>query len=199
MKTIELKVYKFGELTPDLQEKLIEDNRDALVEDDSWFEPIIDGFCEDMGELGHEIAFKDISFTGFWSQGDGARFTTYNGSLLTRALFKESGIKLKDLPKGFGKEMDDGLIQLDLKRNGLRYCHENTVELHYSYDGENEAIEDAICENISPIADMLRDKMRKLYADLEKHHEALRSDEVVKEELIELESDYTITGEVFSI
>jgi hypothetical protein len=198
MKTIEVEVFKFEELTPDLQDKLIDNNRDALVQDEYWFEPILEGFLEDMGELGHEISGKDIEFSGFWSQGDGACFHTKNGKLSSRALLKESGIKLKSLPRGFGKEMDEGLVVFELLKNTLRYSHQNTVYLQYCYDGDNDKIEEAIADIIPTIESMLRNKMRTLYADLEKAHDSLTTDEVVKEELIERDYQYLVDGSVFN-
>lgn len=197
MKTLEIKVYGFDELSPDAQQVAIEVNRDALVQDDSWFEPILEGFREDMKELGHDIDVRDIRFTGFWSQGNGASFHTKHSSLDTGALLKEAGIKYKDLPRNFSTEVKEGLITYDLYPNPSSYSHENTVELEMEYDGDNDAIYDKCVELVPVLQSMLRDKMRKLYSDLEKYYEELRTDEVIKEELREREEDYLEDGSKF--
>ena len=117
MKTLEVKLFTFEELAPEVQERLIEENRDTLVNWDDWHDPIIEGWVEDMNDRGHDISAKDVSYSGFWSQGDGASFTTKNGRLDPRALLKQAGVKLKDLPKGIGKYLDDGSITFFLQRS----------------------------------------------------------------------------------
>ena len=60
------------------QMALIEKNRDINVDHDWW-----DGVYEDSKEVcaAFGIDIDDISFSGFWSQGDGACFTTQTSTL----------------------------------------------------------------------------------------------------------------------
>jgi hypothetical protein len=76
MKTIELKLYKFDELSEEVQAKVIEKNRDINVHDD-WHEFIIEDWInEEIPSRGFEAT--KIYYSGFWSQGDGAMFE-YDG------------------------------------------------------------------------------------------------------------------------
>lgn len=197
MRTTEIKLYKFEELSDEVQNKLIEKNREVLVQYDDWYYPILEGFCEDMSEAGHNIDANDISFSGFWSQGDGASFTTKNGSLSLRSLLKELGVKMKDLPRGFSKEIEQGLMTIDLVRNTHHYSHQNTVSVDLTYDGEDEKIEQAFFDLEDKFESQLRSHMTDLYNKLEKYYNELTEDDAVKEELIEINNEYRETGEVF--
>lgn len=43
---------------------------------DGWYEDIIVDFCENiLPSFGLSVSYKDVEFSGFWSQGDGASFT----------------------------------------------------------------------------------------------------------------------------
>jgi hypothetical protein len=91
---------RFSEFSDDQQDEIVA----ARVDDQKWWEPIEEGFIEDLTGLG----FKDIDiqFTGFWSQGDGASFTA-------RLNFKEFWSKMKD-EIGFQSEsFDAGWEELD--------------------------------------------------------------------------------------
>lgn len=152
-----------------------------------------------MAEQGHDINMKDISFSGFWGQGDGASFTAENGSLSVRSLLKELGVKMKDLPRGTGKEIKEELITASIMRTSHHYCHENTVSFNISYDGENSAIEKAIFGLEDQLQELVRNKMRELYSSLEKYYNELTEDGAVKEELIELEYEYFQDGREFAV
>lgn len=61
----------FSELTEENQLKIVEENRDMEVEHDWW-----DFVYTDAIQLGETmgIEIQEIQFSGFCSQGDGARF-----------------------------------------------------------------------------------------------------------------------------
>ena len=78
MKKINVNVYKFNELSKDVQEKLIEKNRDIYTDFD-WYTVIYDNFSQNVEQdYGIEINIENIKFSGFYSQGDGASFTVDN-------------------------------------------------------------------------------------------------------------------------
>lgn len=62
------------------QMALIERHRDINV-DYEWWRPTIEHFVERVNELGLDVKFDDVQFSGFWSQGDGASFTFTSYSL----------------------------------------------------------------------------------------------------------------------
>ena len=68
MRTISVDLFLFDELSEDVQEKVIDKNRDINV-DHNWWDFIYDMFKEDC-----IFDVDNIYFSGFWSQGDGAMF-----------------------------------------------------------------------------------------------------------------------------
>ena len=66
-----IKVYQFEELTKEVQEKIIERFRTSdNYLDYEWYEGVFDFYHEKAKKLG--LYDTDFSFSGFWSQGDGA-------------------------------------------------------------------------------------------------------------------------------
>lgn len=67
--------FQFDELSPDIQEKVLNDYRRTYDESISywWYENVIENFQSELEDSGLEDI--ECNFTGFWSQGDGASFT----------------------------------------------------------------------------------------------------------------------------
>ena len=70
----EEETYSFSELSPEAKKNALDNNRDINVDYEGWSDPVIEGFKEDMEEIG--IGDLEVYYTGFYSQGDGASFTT---------------------------------------------------------------------------------------------------------------------------
>jgi hypothetical protein len=179
MKEVTVKLYKFNELSEKVQETLIQDNREHETEHDDWFEPITEGFEEDMKNAG----FDDITigFTGFWSQGDGACFygkVTDNQKLIETLKEEDYIEKELNIPA-----IDD--LNIHIIKTSRHYEHENTIAGNVEGDWANDhdLLENAVTK-------WARDKSRELYKSLEKYHDELTSDEYVIEYLEE-------QGEVF--
>lgn len=91
---------RFSEFSDDEQDEIVA----ARLDSQEWWEPIEEGFAEDLSELG--FSEIDIRFTGFWSQGDGASFTA-------RLDFKQFWSKMKG-EIGFESEsFDAGWEEID--------------------------------------------------------------------------------------
>lgn len=75
MRTVIIKkrVGTFGELSPEIQEKVINYFRDRGPFIDYDF--IIEDFCSVMEENGVNVDSKHVYFSGFYSQGDGSCFS----------------------------------------------------------------------------------------------------------------------------
>jgi hypothetical protein len=151
--------YTFDELPPEAKEKALDKQRDINVDSDSWYEPIIDGFIEDMEEFGINIDIEDVQFTGFYSQGDGASFTCNNidSDVFLRAIgVKDSRfLKMDDEDEdktglrnlandlgniGFDKltRIEPDEIEITFRRNSSQYSHENTVSVDMVVDIEDK-------------------------------------------------------------
>ena len=183
------KTFSFSELPKEIQEKIIEDEKNNISEsgDDFWSEPILEGFHEDMEALG--LTDIEVEYSGFWSQGDGASFTarvynSENKKFITEAL----GLKVLD-------EVAENLL-ITIRRESTRYSHHNTMIAHVEVDGDDEVEKDMgtgmiITINVEgscgPIEEATgnwaRDRAKKLYDDLEAAYEEQFKDEYIIDDL----------------
>jgi hypothetical protein len=182
MKTITTNLYKFSELSKEVQETLLEKNRYYETEFNDWYDPITEGFTEDMAEAG--FAKIETQFSGFYSQGDGACFT---GRVTDLRLFMENFLDLPQEVKDF-----DGAMEIAIIKRGetfaSRYCHSNTIEANIEvYDIQ---MPDCIRAFENTITKWARTQSDKYYKDLEQYYDEITSDESVTEILEE-------KGEVF--
>jgi len=72
MKTITVQLFEFKELQKKIQEKILEKHRNVNVDYNEWYDCTYENWKEKLKEMGFENPV--ISFSGFWSQGDGACF-----------------------------------------------------------------------------------------------------------------------------
>lgn len=86
MKRITINLFGIGELSEDAQLAAFEKYRDYNVQDCIWYDSVLEDFKNICATIGIAIPKKDISFRGFWSQGDGSAFN--------------SSIKAEDFIKG---------------------------------------------------------------------------------------------------
>jgi hypothetical protein len=150
------KEFEFSELPEKLKSEAIENHRDDHVDPD-WYSPITEGFKEDMDAIGVET--DDVSFTGFYSQGDGASFT---GKVSDTDKFFELATvtiggetypigdapslpvrisEIKGLKEGIGEindPFDSYAYDINFNRNSHRYVHENTCETDVDIDWDEE-------------------------------------------------------------
>lgn len=134
-------VFTFEELPENIQEKAIDNLRDINV-DHNWYEYSFDYYKELLENVGFENA--EISFSGFWSQGDGASFVADCDAqkILNYMFFENEGQMSWLIKKGLkDKAMEEvkrwnlwftmaenhGSIHFSIKRNSSRYSHENTI------------------------------------------------------------------------
>jgi hypothetical protein len=212
------KTYSFEELSPEAQKHAIEENKDINIDYEGWEDGVTEGFKEDMEEIG--ISDIEISYSGFFSQGDGASFTSED--IDTRELFNAAGIKSTDALDMEVENRDDkdkefydlldtledvGLVdrvrikpddlKVTIERGSSRYYHENTVSATVEIWEEPEGWEEPgrFIENLEKqITDFIRGKCRELYSSLEKEYNYLTSGEAVKETLIDNDYEFDEEG-----
>lgn len=194
------KSYTFDELSPGAKQNAIDSNRDYSTEGYDWWDPIIEGFKENMGEIG--VADVDCQFSGFNSQGDGASFTgkvNDNKTFLKAIGITPTSVGLGDkTSKKFYTALDSIAenVYITIQRNDRNHYHHNTISANVEVDGDEEIELDLglgmiididvndICEKIEPsITDWARDKSKDLYKDLENYYEELSSDETIASDL----------------
>jgi len=194
------KSYTFDELSPEAKQNAIDSNRDYNIESYDWWDPIIEGFTEEMEEIG--MTDIDCQFSGFNSQGDGASFTgkvNDNKTFLKAIGITPASVGLGDkASKKFDTTLDSIAenIYITILRNDRNYYHHNTISANVEVDGDEEIELDLglgmiieidvndVCDRIEPtITDWARDKSKDLYRDLEKYYDELSSDETIASDL----------------
>lgn len=144
-------VFTFEELPEDIQERALDNLRDINVYYE-WWKYTIDYYKEELEKAGFKNA--EISFSGFWSQGDGASFVADCDAqrilnsmffenegqiawLIKKGLTEKAMEELKRWNLWFAMAENNGSIHFSIKRNYSRYSHENTispgVEIDYDY------------------------------------------------------------------
>lgn len=176
-----------------LRSELIDKHWDINV-DHEWWDCTYEDFKLEMLEKGITVA--DISFTGFYSQGDGACFTGH----VDMKVF----LKVHDLEQEFmGATFFAGLGELYAnihRRHSSSYSHEYTVDVDLHEDSYNEYDEDDLrCQVYGQMAAILNEEwarleevvtsqcrayMKGLYYRLRDEYEALTTPEAIWETIV---------------
>lgn len=196
----------------------IDEHRDINVNHD-WWDSTYDDFARICAMLGIELATypvklmngktrndPDVSFSGFWSQGDGASWAGeyrpqglgYAG-LEKLSLYDTAPIKIREhVPhdEELHRIADElcllcriyGPVYASVRRRSSNYSHSNTMYVDYweYYDEEIDPSDVAsdITDHIEETLNQLfKDLADWLYNQLETEYEHLTSDEAVVESL----------------
>ena len=138
-----------------------------------WYESVYDDFCRIADIIGFDVSPRDIQFTGFWSQGDGASFTgSYSYAKQSAKRIREYAPKDTEL-----HAIADMLAELQRRnfyqltgrvyRSGYYYSHSNTIRAECERDSYSAPTSDS--------DDILTDSARRLsdwlYGTLESEYE----------------------------
>ncbi len=175
-----------------------------------WYEDIIVDFCENiLPSFGLSVSYKDVEFTGFWSQGDGASFT---------GRFSLSDVSPSELKSSLPTEVDlhqliDQLAELaeahheiqgTVTRMSSYYSHSNTMHIgdYSSNKGycneETEAFaaaEDSVLRIFRQLADWLYNSLSENYdfyladATASQWAEAVEERKALQADLDQLQAD----------
>jgi hypothetical protein len=204
MKTIELKLYKFDELSEEVQAKVIEKNRDINVHDD-WHEFTTEEWItEEIPSRGFEAT--KIYYSGFWSQGDGAMFE-YDG--INNDLLKEfvDNILIGTEPLSAMRKqwiLNNVSVSAWGKHRG-HYHHEKCCSHSITWEADNGCLHwstnfyqwlESFADDFEVfIIDKYEDICRDLYKSLEEDYDYFTSDEQIIESLRENNYDFTEDGD----
>lgn len=183
METRTYEVYKFSELTKDQQVKATENLRDINTDYD-WYRFELEDYCEDLDKQGFEDA--EITFSGFWSQGDGASFTAI--------VNLEKFLKVRKLSNKYRKELNtykSGELSIKIIKSSHQYEHEYTMATDISDDNDllRSELDDLILEEA-------REQARSIYKNLRDSYEYLVSDEAITETIEANDYDFTVDGKI---
>ena len=190
-----IKVFNLNDLTLEQKKAYIAANSEKFDAPDSWYEYT----CDSVKEALEKIGFYNVvtSFSGFWSQGDGAQFTgnySYEKGVLS-AIKKEypQWAALHTLAKTLQEleKLDFYSISFNITRCG-NYSHEMATSFEFedsrrSYGWVSDTFES---ERESLYLDACRDFMREFYTDLENEYNTLISEENILEDIENEVYDY---------
>lgn len=194
MKTISVHLYQFDELEDKAKEVAREWFRKGYPDYD-WWDTVYDDAKDIAKFFGVEI--KDIGFSGFWSQGDGACFT---GTFRSADLIKTTEEHFKsEYPT------EEWLHVLLRRLQTVKHQEEALLEItargHYSHSGTMD-VDDPDCYYVLAEALEIRSCLRSfadwIYAQLEKEYEYLCSDECVDETIRANEYWFLVDGSRFA-
>lgn len=179
MKTVSVNLYQFDELS-DKAKEVARDWFKKGYPEHGWWESVFDDAREIATRFGVEI--KDINFSGFWSQGDGACFT---GTFRSADLIKTTEEHFKsEYPT------EEGLHVLLRRLLAVKHQENAFLQLttfgHYYHSGTMQA-EDPdsyyVWDEMNEVLSCLRSFADWIYASLEKEHDYLCSNECVDENI----------------
>jgi hypothetical protein len=190
-------VYPFEELPAHIQDKLIENEIEILRSD--WDCVYSDDIIDDWKEKLESQGFNnpEINYRGFWSQGDGASFTTNSIDLIKLCDYLELWPVGKE--KTYRTLLENLSYTTYLKRTNHHYYHEKSTTFYCFVDcdqwGRTEAQNalDKFVQDIEPLIDEhIVDMGIAIYRDLQEDYEAYTSEEFARQQLIELGRDYVV-------
>lgn len=131
-----METYSIQELSPGARKIVIEaiQNSRSFTEQEVDLDWVIENETEDLMTLGLDNV--EISFSGFWSQGDGASFTARVNDIPT--FIKTIGIEEEILPKVL--EAFEEVYEMSIVRIDSRYVHENTVRFEIEEMDDTELV-----------------------------------------------------------
>lgn len=196
MRTQEIKVYKFEELSDKAKDKA----HDYFME--HWLN------SEDYADLDYfqsmleEKGFRDpkINYSGFWSQGDGASFTC--DFIDIEAYFKAYGLMNKDKNhKMFlAAWKRDWVESVKIYRISSRYYHENTIDISWSCNFRKQRavwIEKIFANIVQDILNDAKDLSREIYKGLEEQYEYATSYEYIQQVFDGNDIEFYEDGRIF--
>lgn len=180
MKTIQVQLFRFDELSEDAQKKALTDNRFFLASDPYWHTVRL-WECEDMlKEKGYYDI--DIRFSGFSSQGDGASATATVDLPSWIDVDPEKRSKFQPIA-------DIDHIAKVVRAPYPHYVHSNMIDAEVTVYDEDIAddLEKIACELEKAITTDIRALSDEIYKTLEGEYDSITSDEVLAEHFTENE------------
>ena len=192
MQTITTTVYEYNELSDEAKQTALEKQYNINIDGYNWWDSDFCDFKEIAALIG--ITVKDIYFSGFCSQGDGACFTgnyEYKKGALKSvkeyapldAELHEIALNLQNLQRKYFYQ-----LSANVEHHG-HYYHELCTRIQVYKDGDyvNDEAENGITE-------FLRNFMQWIYLQLNKQYDYLTLEEAIVETLNEYQ--FTEDGEM---
>jgi hypothetical protein len=193
MRTATVEVFQFAELAPRAKETARAWYREGAL-DHAWWDLTVEDAKTCFALIGFDI--KDIPFSGFSSQGDGASFNgTWTASDVKPGELKEHAPEDKELHRIAGgietiaKQLPNAFFRV---KNTGRYCHEYAT--NFDFDFPDDAPIEEIRTAEEELTTLARAAMKWTYRQLEKEYEYQSSDEQVDVSIEANEYEFTKDG-----
>jgi hypothetical protein len=175
MQKLTMNAYKVGELKDKPRETALAWLREVQTDHD-WFTFAVEHWTTELEAKGYADA--DISFSGFYSQGDGASFTaTVRLAKWIKADPKRAKKYAKLMP-----DIEADNVSAAITRGSSHYVHENTIDADVrGYDmteSANWKLMDALTEDLTNDARCLS---LAIYRNLREEYEDLTSEKCLIE------------------
>lgn len=194
MRTETIKLYKFEELSKEAKEKAIEEYRELLDESgEDWWEPCFESFNERLKEIGIEC--KNFYFDIFRDR----HFKMDNADIVDRDLLLEQAGCMKYLLP-YSLDIDEKAVFFQIfidadEKYGNKIYVEADYDREYFEDEEEDEIERTSEEMSGVLQEFVDNLLGEFLRELEKEYEYRGSDEVISENLINSEVEFTKNGE----
>ena len=221
MRTITKTLYNFGELIEahkqgTVTKRAVESAREWMIEGLSsyeWWDCTWEQWKEALSQIGFTGA--EMSFSGFWSQGDGASFTA-RVDLDKLKAFMLADIKPSKVIAGTPEDFRPWIIykvngktppnskysrilsdqvSASVVRTDSRYSHENTCKFTVECFGGGPLFEKLVVSFERDVEQLRRDLCRAIYRDLEEEYEHRTADEQLIEDAEANEYTFDATGQ----
>ena len=177
--------------------RIMEKYNDINVNDSSWYEFIIDEYTSALEAIG--FSGVEISFSGFWCQGDGASFTGKYSHIPGQSMpINLNSPALYNLVATIQEIGANHEFYLSVFRNSYRYSHKNTDSI-----GEPEFLArngEILYFNPEHIVDTIesdcKDIMQDIYKYLEEAYMEYTSENSVYEALLTNDYYFNSKGEI---
>ena len=201
MRTIEINLYRYDELSPQAKEKVAEQYSGINTEYE-WWTFTYEHWQEKLEEQG--FTNPKIYFSGFWSQGDGAcfdaeidlaiQFEQYKNFLLCHGTEK-----IKRAMHNHENWIYDYLYNetsYDIAVVNHRYSHESTRRITSYCTSRRGILTDIYYDFEDWLEDRRKNFCMEIYRDLQQEYEYLSSKECIAETLRSNEYEFTQEGKV---
>lgn len=197
-KNLNVEVYQYDELSEEAKEKARQEFHDINVEYVHWWDFTYEYWTEKLEAMGfYDI---DISFSGFWNQGDGASFT---GKVDIIKYIRSQKMATEYQWLLNGAEHKGWCFYITIDRSG-HYVHDNStsvsIDPRWSSDltpDQERKLGREIDKLTSRIKHHVVELNRKIYRDLEEDYNSQTSDEVVADTIVANEYEFWPSGMQF--
>lgn len=208
MRIVETIIYNVEDLKQEelkeLRDRVLKKHRDINVDWDGWYECIEEDFKEKLTSSGYNDI--EVTWSGFWSQGDGASFT---GELwTTEDVLKRLYPEHEELKQSIKNMIIDN-VKINIVRNNYysHYVHSNTIfaELDiYNLDyilEDYPRLESKIYKVLKIIESNANNEIKQLsdtyYENLREYYHEMVSDDQVLETLEANDYEFLEDGSIY--